>query len=407
MGRPPEWDQEAFDDDVDPRPPLRGVIEVEWDDWDDEDRPRSRTPWVVAAVLLLAVGVVAALVVRAVNTDAELTLPAAPSTPSPSTTAAAPVTPTPEALQAAVPASLETCVPPPEEPTPGTVSVSCPGEGVPELVTFTLFADAAARDQAFDDTVATLELDPGAPGECALADDVVHDYVGTRGRGRVACRAADRRVDIVWTDGTDPILATLGGFGSYGEHYRAWQGLVERSDAEFPLPTEQALLDEVPAELQARCRRDIDLVEQADGIVAVACEPATGTAEVVSWVRFGDADAMTAWIDGRRLGLGDVETDTSPQACTLDGAGPNGQLAQPWLGASPYERDGTTGRILCFVSSSEQNVLVWTRARSNIGSIAVVDVPPEGQQPPADDGEIPPGSMLDLIAWWAGGGYRP
>ena len=70
MGRPPEWDQEAIDDDVDPRPPLRGVIEVDWDDWDDEERPRSRTPWIVAAVLLLAVGVVAVLVVRAVNTDA-------------------------------------------------------------------------------------------------------------------------------------------------------------------------------------------------------------------------------------------------------------------------------------------------------------------------------------------------
>lgn len=407
MGRPPEWDQEAFDDDVEPSRPLRGVIEVDWDDWDDDDRPRSRTPWIVAAVLLLAVVVVGVLVVRAVNTDAELTVPAAPGTPSPSTTAASPSAPTAEVLQAAIPASLETCVPPPQEPVPGTVSVSCPGDGVPELVTFTLFPDTAARDQAFEDTVATLELDPGARGECVLADDVVHDYVGARGRGRVACRAADRRVDIVWTDGTDPVLATLGGFGSRGEHYRAWEELVERSDAEFPLPIEQALLDEVPAELRSRCRRDIDLIERADGIVAVACEPATGTAETVSWVRFGSADAMTAWIDGQRLALGDVATDSSPQACTLDGAGPNGRLPQPWLGASAYQRDATTGRILCFVSSTEQNVLVWTRAGSNIGSIAVVDVPPEGQGVPSADGEIPPGSMLDLIAWWAGGGYRP
>lgn len=51
--------------------PLRGVVEVEWDGWEQDGR-RSRAGWVVAIVLLVATGIVAALVVRAVSTDAEL-----------------------------------------------------------------------------------------------------------------------------------------------------------------------------------------------------------------------------------------------------------------------------------------------------------------------------------------------
>lgn len=392
MARPPEWgDQDQVEDDLEPGPPLRGVIEVEWDDW-DEDRPRSRAPWIVAGVLVVAVAVVALLVVRAVNTTAELTLPTSTTVAASPATTAVPTAPTLEALQAVVPESLDTCVPPPEEPVTGTVSVACPNTGV-ELVTFTLFADTAARDDAFADTVATLELDPGAPGDCALADDVVHAYAGARGRGHVACRSVDRRVDIVWTDPAAPVLATLGGFGSHGAHYRFWDDLVRRADAEFPLPREQALLDDVPQELRSRCERDIELVEEAGGIVAVTCRPATGAAETVSWVRFGSADRMTAWIDARLAALGDAVTDRSDRACRLDGPGPNGELPQPWVGAGRYRQAGTTGSILCYVSADDDNVLAWTRAGSNIGSVAT-----------ADGAGL---SLLDLIAWWQDGGHRP
>lgn len=61
---------EGEDDDL-PGPALRGVVEVEWDGWEDDGR-RSRAAWVVAVVLLVATGVVAALVVWAVGSDAEL-----------------------------------------------------------------------------------------------------------------------------------------------------------------------------------------------------------------------------------------------------------------------------------------------------------------------------------------------
>jgi hypothetical protein len=61
---------EGVDDDA-PGPPLRGVVEVEWDGWDDDGR-RSRAGWIVAIVLLVATLAVAGLVVWAAGSDAEL-----------------------------------------------------------------------------------------------------------------------------------------------------------------------------------------------------------------------------------------------------------------------------------------------------------------------------------------------
>lgn len=61
----------ADEDDADLGRPLRGVVEVEWDGWEDERR-RSRAAWVVAVLLLVATGAVGALVVWAVGSDAEL-----------------------------------------------------------------------------------------------------------------------------------------------------------------------------------------------------------------------------------------------------------------------------------------------------------------------------------------------
>lgn len=59
------------DEDDDLGRPLRGVVEVEWDGWDDDHRP-SRVRWIVAVVVLVMTGIVAALVVWAVGSDADL-----------------------------------------------------------------------------------------------------------------------------------------------------------------------------------------------------------------------------------------------------------------------------------------------------------------------------------------------
>jgi len=61
---------EGVDEDR-PGPALRGVVEVEWDGWDDDGR-RSRAAVVVTIVLLVATLVVVGLVVWAAGTDAEL-----------------------------------------------------------------------------------------------------------------------------------------------------------------------------------------------------------------------------------------------------------------------------------------------------------------------------------------------
>lgn len=388
------------DDQVGGRP-LRGEVEVEWDGW-EETRPRSKGPVIGAAVLVVAVLVVAGLTWWAVGTDAELgpeeaaePTPEAPTDPEPQPA----VEPTPEALRAAVPVGIEGCVPPPDQPDgvgpDGTVRLECPRSSAPELVTFTLFADAEARDQAFDDTVALLELDPGAPGDCALGGGVVHDYVGDRGRGRVACRRAEDRVDIAWTDGTAPVLAVAGGFGSYATQYDYWAELAGRRDAEFPLPREAALLDELPPELTTRCERDLGFAERDGAVVAVTCRPAVGEASEVSWAQFADADAMTAWIEGEHARLAGAVADTTESACRPGGRGPSGELPPPWLGFTPYRQGSSTGTILCHVDAEGRSVITWTRARANIGSVAV------------SDGSVGDVTMADLASWWETGGHLP
>lgn len=398
-----------------PGGPSRRVVEVEWDD-PDRDRPPSRTPWIVGGALALAVLGVAALVVWAVNTDADLDATSATTTTAPRASATGP--PTIDELRALVPASLTTCVPPAEEPAgEDRVRLVCPRDSVPELVTFTLFADGEARQAAFVDTVASLELDPGAPGDCVLADDVVHDYVGTHGLGQLACRREGPRVDLVWTRGDVPLLATAGGPGAYSEHYAFWADLVERSDAAFPLPVEADLLTDLPSDLLADCGRDIGLTAQAGGVAALSCRPRDAEADTVSWVRFTDQAAMEAWIEGRLDALGETDLDTSDDACRPgafddepgegrgqgraegrdddrdDDGDRDDEPAPPTVGFTTYEQGGTTGEILCFVNSAGQNVVFWTRDQSRIGSIAVSST--------AD------GEMRALLEWWEKGGHRP
>lgn len=389
------------DDEVGGRP-LRGVVEVEWDGWEDE-RSRSKAAWIVGTVLLASVLAVGALTWWALGSDAELAPEpdaAAPTEPAPSTPDTAPAgVVSADALLVAVPEGLEGCVPPPDQADgagpEGTVRLECPLSSGPELVTLTLFPDAAARDEAFADTVSVLELDPGAPGDCVLGAGAVHDYTGARGRGRVACRRADQRVDIAWTDGTAPVLGVAGGFGAYPEQYAFWSDLVERSDAEFPLPPEQALLEQLPEELTTRCDRDPALADRAEGVVAIRCRPAVGEATEVSWVRFTDSDAMTAWLESEQARLADAVTDTTESACRPDGRGPSGELPPPWLGATPYRQGTSTGTILCHVDGQGRSVLLWTRGGAGIGSVAVAD------------GSIGDVTMADLVAWWEDGGHLP
>ena len=386
------------DDEVGGRP-LRGVVEVEWDGW-EEDQRRSKAPRIIAAVLGVAVLAVAGLTWWAVGVD-DVVLPEtedAAGGPGDPSDQPAPAEPTLDALRQAVPDELEGCVPPADQPEgvgpDGTIRLECPRPSAPELVTLTLFPDVDARDQAFRDTVAALELDPGAQGECALGAGAVHDHRDRRGRGQVACRSVEGRVDIAWTDGTAPVLGVAGGFGRYPVHYEFWSELVGRTDAEFPLPLEQQLLDELPDELTTRCERDLDLLDRAAGVVAATCRPATGAAAVVSWIRFADADDMTSWIEGEQAALGDAVTDATDSACRPDGRGPAGELPVPWLGSTTYRQGSSTGTILCFVDQADRDVLVWSRAGADIGSIAVAD-------------DSVDSTMADLAEWWELGGHQP
>ena len=129
--------------------------------------------------------------------------------------------------------------------------------------------------------------------------------------------------------------------------------------------------------------------------MAVTCRPAVGEATEVSWVRFRDADAMTAWLEEEQARLADAVADTTEAACRPDGRGPAGELPTPWLGATPYRQGTSTGTVLCHVDGEGRSVLAWTRSGSNIGSVAVAD------------GSIGDVTMADLAAWWEDGGHLP
>ena len=386
------------EDDLGGRP-LRGVVEVEWDGW-EEERRRSRAAVVIGVLLVVAAVAVAGLTWWALDTEAELDPELAdPGSEAPVPSEPAPADePTLDALRTLIPEQVEGCVPPADRPdgvaADGTVRLECPRSSAPALLTFTLFPDVASRDDAFADTITVLELDAGAPGDCALGAGAVHDYAGD-GRGRVACRQADDQVDIAWTDDVVPVLGVAGGLGDYPQQYAFWSELVGRTDAEFPLPLEASLLDDLPGELTTRCDRDLGLIERAGGVVAVTCQPAVGEATEVSWVRFGDADAMTTWIEAEQAARAGAVLDPADPACRPGGRGPAGELPVPWLGVTPYRQGTSTGTILCHAGADGRSVLVWTRAGANIGSIAV------------SDGSVGDVSMADLTAWWEAGGHLP
>lgn len=382
----------------------------------EDDTPRSRAPLVIALVVIVLALAVGGLVWRAVNTDADLSVPAEASS---TTTQPEDTGPQLEALATLVPESITTCGPPAEQPTdePRRVVLQCPLDDEPDHITFELYEDVAARDQRFDDIVAFSGL-PTTGTECALGQSGVHRFAGARQSGRLACRIDSGTADLVWTDDAQPVLTLASGRGRYRDDYSFFVDLVGRTDDNFPLPVETELMARLPDELTVGCRRDVDLTVDAHGVVAVACEPPDQEAAVVSWVRFGSPDAMAEWIDARRAGLTNT-FGSNDDACTPKGFGKaakgvddkdkdkdddekngdegNGAGGEdppaPDAGFTDYERDGTKGRILCFVNASRQNAIFWTRTGELIGSIAVST---------AEDRD-----MADLLRWWERDGHKP
>ena len=380
----------------------------------EEEERSSRAPRIIVGVLAVAVVIVGVLVWRAVNTEAELVLGPEPATTTTTPAPAGP--PTVEALALLVPPGID-CEPPAEQPgdDPPRVVLECPSDEVPAMTRFELYADAEARDRAFDDVVAFLDVPD--EGECALGGPATHDFIGVQRVGRVACRASADRVDFFWTSDEAPLLISAGGPGSFGDHYRAWATFVDRTDAAFPLAVERALLDQLPERLLENCQRDIDLLLDAGADAAAVCEPEDDVPASVAWVQFPDPEPMAAWIQRRRDDLDDKTFAESDAACTPDGFGrPDGAEApaegapppaepgadpaapttapppRPDAGFTDYRIGGSSGRVLCFVDASDRPVLVWARDGTNIGSIAMAPA----RKP-----------MRELLQWWEAEGHRP
>lgn len=408
----------------------------------EEPDGRSRTPLVVGGLLALGTLAVGLLVWRAVNADADLDRPGEARTTTTTTAVEQDPAPTIEQLRALIPPGLDTCTPfgdPAEEPR--SVSVLCPRSGVPEALGFVLYATIAEREAEFDRLVAEFGI-PTSGTDCALGQDGAHDYIGFARVGRIACATSDDIIDFMWTSDEAPLLVRARGPGSFSDHYAFWDRIVERTDARFPLPVERALIEALPEDLSSDCRRDLDLNVATGGAVAVACEPGDAEPDVVSSVQFRDAARMTDWINFSRASLtSNVFADAdAADACTPNGFGrrpppppttttvPSTTTStsptttpgdddpppetttsstttttttttappppRPDAGFTTYDLAGSTGRILCFESSSETNVLFWIRDGSLIGSIAVSD-------------RSTGATMSELLEWWQSTGHRP
>ena len=375
----------------------------------EDDEPETRAPRVIAVVLGVAVVIVALLVWRAVNTEAELEVPASMASTS-TTVLVSAREPTVEDLRLLVPPGVDGCAPPAEQPTdePARVVLECPGEDG-RVVSFLLYGSGDDRDAAFDFLAGLLAVpEEGAGGECALGRPGRHDFLGVDEVGRVACQATAERVDFVWTSAAAPLLATSSGPGSFGDHYRAWAGLVDRTDAAFPLGVERVLLDQLPDALAQDCDRDIDLNATAGGDAAVTCRLERQAAEVASWVQFPSEDAMDAWMQARRAALRDAVFSDRDDACTPEGFGRRDEepgiddttdpatasttLPPPNAGSVTYELDDGSGEVLCFAGSGGHRSVVSVRDGLRVGSVAVA---PTGAP------------MGELLRWWETVGHLP
>lgn len=399
--------------DTDDGPLIDGAVFGIYED----ERRRSRVPAVVVTLLVLAAMGVGALVWRAVNTDAELGTgddTAAPNTPDETVTE-----PTVEALRALVPDGVDACVEPEGDAADAVpVVFLCPLEGVPQSLALELHASDADRDERFAAIAADIGVSDRDDAECALGRAGLHDYVADGWAGMVGCVQTSGGADFVWTRDDAPVLLRASGGGRFAEYESAWEAWAERTDAEFPTAEEQVLLDAIPSEFLVDCSRDLTLSLDAGGVVAAACRPPEAEPSIISWVLFPDDGPMDRWIQGRRDSLTDNNFDTTDDGCAPrgfgqvdtvreapeappEGTGPaEGGQAPPVAGPPPdaaflpYEIDGSSGRVLCFINTSGLNAVFWARDGSRIGSIAVSD---------RNAGE----TMADLLRWWGDDGYRP
>ena len=384
----------------DRRPVLDGAAFGVYEDV----HPRRRWPRVVAALVVFAVVLVGFLVWRALDTDAELVVPGGDGTAA--TVPATVDAPSVEAVRALVPEGIDTCVAPEHASPDGPprAALICPRSRSPEAIAFVLYARLSDREAAFDEVVDGFGA-AGDASDCALGHDGVHDYIGVERVGRVACHSDGEVVDFVWTSDEAPLLVRARGGGSFADHYAVWDRIVERTDARFPLPVEEALLDDLPGAAAPDCHRALSLNVDASGVAAVVCEAGDVDGVRVSSVRFDDAGAMAAWMERKRssapaemVGEGDACRPSGLGRGPVTGSGPetshpeSGALSSD-VGSTSYDLRGRTGEVVCYTDGDGEHSVVWTRDGSLIGSIAVAD--PAGGP-----------TMRSLLEWWEEVGHR-
>jgi hypothetical protein len=260
-----------------------------------------------------------------------------------------------DALTGLVPAGLaNACAPvtPSESdrlPAPSAVAaVQCPQAA--NTVVYEALPDLAAMHGAFASLVSGSGVELGTGG-CwdGTPGAVTYSY------GQVACSEdrASGTATITWTYEPANVIASVSGPSGLRDLVNWWwfRALLQPAASSSGLtPDEEALLELLPAGLQATCDH-YDPLQDASGykpvgsLGSVDCFPKSARVADVGFFQFTTADALAAWYD-YRVAQADIEAGSG--GC-LDGT--RGETA--W----------THGRILCTVTTGGKAAIRWTDDR--------------------------------------------
>jgi hypothetical protein len=259
-----------------------------------------------------------------------------------------------DSLAALVPAPfVPTCAPEAPSasalfPTRGaTAALRCQQGG--KALLYETLPDLTATEAAFDTVVAASGLTPD-PGGCWDGSPGIVPY----SHGRVACWTTPGGTrSIAWTYEPANVIAVVATSGGLRPLVSWWwfKALVQPPvNAAGLNPDEQALVDLLPADVQATCRH-YDPAEDAGGfdpigsLGSVDCFPKSPPVADVGVFAFTSADALATWYDYR---VAQAKEEPDSGGC-LDG--------------TPGETAWEHGRILCLVTSGRKAAIRWTDDR--------------------------------------------
>ncbi|MGH3940564.1 MAG: hypothetical protein ACRDTG_18385, partial [Pseudonocardiaceae bacterium] len=214
-------------------------------------------------------------------------------------------------------------------------------------VVISLFDTEPTMDKAYGEILRQAGISRGS-GDCAITTGAEHRYSGNGAQlGRALCYRKDGNAFLVWTNDEERTVADARRRdGNDVELYRFWASLV---GVPFTLTPDEQKLHDIAQETDCR-RAPAGSLDRFPGVVAaVECEAGDSGANMVSFYRFADLDALQR---SYRAQVRDAHANAG--AC-VDGEAPD------FLGEESWNiRDVDLGRILCYPRQRGELVMEWT-----------------------------------------------